>query len=177
MTKSRFWFSAYRGVSGRRMSRHVLESTEGSLRLFEPKRRDSLIRAFVSLGFGAGILVAYLLLANLTASRFFPSQSGNGFPVLLTIIAFVGFFVTIYYSGGLGDRLGTGLELHLTAKHPDRIFLVHVRHVKPTASRATQLLRLVGDRKDEWFRVVVFGPDLIEALKLAKENIKLELSE
>ena len=134
-----------------------------------------MIRTLVILGFGFGALIAYSLLIELTVSRFIPSYSINNLTVFLGLITTIGFFATMYFSVGLSDQLGTVLELRLTAKHPDRVFLVHVRHVKPTSSRTIQLLRLVGDQKDEWFRVHISGPDLIEALRLANENIKIEL--
>ena len=127
------------------------------------------------MGFGFGVLIAYGLLVGLTVSRFIPSYSINNLTGFLGLFAVIGFFATMFFSIRLSDQLGTGLELRLTAKHPDRVFLVHIRHVKPTSSRTIQLLRLVGDQKDEWFNVHVSGPDLIEALKLANENIKIEL--
>ena len=89
----------------------------------------------------------------------------------------VGFFATTWYSARLSDRLSVDLELRRTGKYPDRVFLVHVRHVKPAASRTIQLIRLVGDQKDEWFKVYVSGPDLKEALILANEEIRIELNE
>ena len=174
--KSLYRFSAYPAKSRRGLFRKVLESTEGSLRLFDPVRRDNMIRIVVFLGFVFGVLTAYRQLVALATSSLFPSQPANSLTVF-SLIAFVGLLATLYFSIRLGDQFSTDIELRLTAKHSDRVFPVHVGHVKPTASRAIQLLRLVGDRKDEWFRVHVFGPDLIEALKLANESIKLELNE
>lgn len=176
MSKSRYWFSAYSAMSRRGLFRKVVESTEGSLRLFDPLRRDNIVRILVFLGFEFGVLIVYGQLVPLTASRLIPPQPANSLTAF-SIIDLLGFLAILYYSIRLSDRFSTDIELRLAAKHSDRVFPVHVMHVKPPASRGIQLLRLVGDRKDEWFRVHVFGPDLIEALKLANENIKLELNE
>lgn len=173
MPRARLRFSAYPAASRPRFFRDVLEATERTLRLYDPTRRDNAVRHLVSVGVGSAVFVAYILLVPLLISAFIPSYTV--FAVVIWFVFTVGFFAMMYYSAKLSDSLGLSLELGLTMRRADRTFLVHVRHVKPTKSRVVQLLRLVGDRKDEWFCVNVSGPDLAEGLKLAKEEIKIVL--
>ena len=133
-----------------------------------------LVTLVASLGFLAGyVLLADLLLRVLVV---FPSfDQINGLSVLTGLILTLGFFATLYFSGGGVDDLATFLELHLAATHRERVSIVHVVKIRPTRSGWIQLLELVNDGTHAWFNVQVSGPDLQEALKLANEKIEVEL--
>ncbi len=180
--KSHYWLSAYPAQypaqSLRRGFRKILEAKDGSLRLYDPTRRDSLLRVLVGLiaflGFLAGYgLLAYLLLRVLLLFQSFDQI--NGISALTGLILLLGFFATLYFSGGLSDDLATFLELRLAARHRERVSTVHVVKIKPTQSGWIQLLELVNDGTHSWFNVQVSGPDLQAALKLAGEKIIVDL--
>ncbi len=165
--KSRYRLMAYPSRYGRMSLHQILEATEGSLRLLAPTRLDHLVHLLISLGIFFGPLVALPVLAGIRI----PVQTFGAVSVVIGSILTVGFFAALYFLDELPDRLGVGVELRLTARHPGRILSVHVREVRTVGRAWVQLVGLAGDGKEGWLTVQATRGKLEEALSLAGETI------